>query len=76
MNDKQAAAVWKELRGLHYGVTARHLEVGPLGGEHVVEVEPHPTLTTNDFHALLHICELRSLELSYGKSPRRVLVLS
>lgn len=76
MNEKQAGAVWRQLRALHYNAVARHLERGELAGEHVVEIDPRPALTTTDMAALLEIANARSLEFSYGKSARRVLVLS
>lgn len=76
MNNKQAGAVWRELRGLDFNAVARHMEKGELRGEHVVEIDPRPPLTTNSIAALLEVATVRGLELSYGKTTRRVLVLS
>lgn len=76
MKRSKTSAVWNELRELGYNASARMLDSGTLAGEHVVEVEPGPALTTADFTTLMGIAATRGLELSYGLSPRRVLVLS
>ena len=76
MNQKQAASVWTTVRGLGFNAVARYHPRGQLQGEHVVEIEPGHDVHTADFRVLLDLCEGRSIDLSYGTSPRRVLVLS
>lgn len=77
MTGRQAAAVWRELdQRSELSIVARRLEKGPLQGQHVIEVESRPPLEHKDFTWLSEIAVKHNLELSFGKSPRRVLVLS
>lgn len=76
MTESKASVVWRLLRQSNFNASARFLEQGALAGEHVVEIEPGPSLSTDDITQLLLVAKDRDLELSYGKSQRRVLVLS
>lgn len=76
MTERQAASVWRTLRSQGVNASARFLEKGELAGQHVVEIEPRPSLEMGDFARLVTLAEERKIDLSYGKSPRRVLVLS
>lgn len=76
MNEKQAGTTWRQLRGLGFNAVARHIEKGTLRGQHVVEIEPRPPLETSELAVLLEVAGTRGIEISYGKTSRRVLVLS
>lgn len=76
MNAKQAAAVWKAVRDLHFEGVARFIPRGALAGEHVVEIEPGHAIDTEGFRSLLALAEARGLQLSYGLAPRRTVTLS
>lgn len=76
MNARKAASVWKICRGHSYDAHARFIARGALAGEHVVEIESGHALSTSDFRKLLGIADGNKVELSYGKAPRRAIVLS
>jgi hypothetical protein len=72
-----AAKLWRQIDEVFdVTVTARRIEAGPLQGQHVIEVEPRPSFETATISALADLARHHGCELSFGKSPRRVLVIS
>ena len=77
MKARQAAGVWRDLDNMfELTFTARRLDSGPLMGQHVIEVEPRPAVSATQIGALHAYATDRGLEISFGKSPRRVLTIA
>lgn len=76
MTAKRCAWVWKIVRSRHYDAHARYVTKGALSGEHVVEIETGHALATADFRELLQIADEHKIELSFGKTNRKAVVLS
>lgn len=76
MDAKSAAWVFKQLRAKHYNCVARYINRGALVDQHAVEIEPGHDLSTDDFEQLVAFAREHGYELSFGKSPRRVVALS
>lgn len=76
MEAAEAARVWQDCRKRNYDAACRHIERGPLAGQHVVEIETGHPLETADFAWLVSLASDKGLTLSYGKSTRKAVTLS